>query len=113
MSTTEAANATQQPETHAPLALPPPPAGEEPTTKLEVGSQMKFDALGPLVVNSDGTLSRIANWPNMTPLERERTLRVLVARNQIRLADQKAKLAAQEGEDPAETTDGKEQAPSQ
>ncbi|KAI9509897.1 hypothetical protein F5148DRAFT_977556 [Russula earlei] len=42
----------------------------------------KYDALGPLVVNSDGTLSRITNWPEMTPTERERTFRVLVARNQ-------------------------------
>ncbi|EKM53624.1 uncharacterized protein PHACADRAFT_260076 [Phanerochaete carnosa HHB-10118-sp] len=99
MSSTGTADAAQQPKTHEPLSLPPPPAGEEPTPKLEVGSQMKFDALGPLVVNSDGTLSRIANWPNMTSLERERTIRVLTARNQIRLADQKAKLAAQEGQD--------------
>ena len=27
------------------------------------------------------TLSRIANWENMAPIEKERTLRVLVARN--------------------------------
>ena len=28
------------------------------------------------------TLSRVTNWPNMTAAERERTFRVLVARNQ-------------------------------
>ena len=77
-------------------------------------ASVKYDALGPLVVNSDGvsdiypysgprprplnkmieslhtldlshttvqTLSRITNWPNMTPAEKERTFRVLVARN--------------------------------
>jgi len=49
---------------------------------------VKYDALGPLVVNRDGTLSRITNWSEMTPAERERTFRVLVARNQIRLVSQ-------------------------
>ncbi|KAI0790118.1 hypothetical protein BC629DRAFT_1593259 [Irpex lacteus] len=79
-----------------PLALPPPP--DSPTSsssnhKLDVsgtGEPIKFDELGPLVVNSDGTLSRIANWQSMTEPERERTMRVLVARNKIRLANQEA-----------------------
>lgn len=59
--------------------------------KLDVSqsaASVKYDALGPLVVNNDGTLSRITNWPEMTPAERERTLRVLVARNKIRLMSQ-------------------------
>jgi hypothetical protein len=70
---------------------------------------VKLDDLGPMVVNSDGvcllvpffydcqrtlrvimisnwnmihqTLSRIANWESMTGPERERTMRVLNARN--------------------------------
>ncbi|KAI0246332.1 hypothetical protein BJV78DRAFT_1135380, partial [Lactifluus subvellereus] len=71
--------------------LPAPPSTND-AVKHDVGSQsvasVKYDALGPLVVNSDGTLSRITNWPNMTPAERERTFRVLVARNQIRLTNQ-------------------------
>jgi len=59
--------------------------------KLDVSqsaASVKYDALGPMVVNSDGTLSRITNWPEMTPAERERTFRILVARNQIRLVNQ-------------------------
>ena len=82
--------------------------------KLDMSSgeaSFKFDALGPLVVNKDGvrvepicpealkllkacrrsaypqTLSRIHNWPAMTPSERERTLRVLGKRNQLRMDD--------------------------
>ncbi|PCH42867.1 hypothetical protein WOLCODRAFT_53569, partial [Wolfiporia cocos MD-104 SS10] len=53
------------------------------TAKLDVRSEkaVQLDALGPMVVNSDGTLSRIANWQNMTDAERERIMRVLVARN--------------------------------
>ncbi|KNZ77319.1 hypothetical protein J132_05747 [Termitomyces sp. J132] len=36
-----------------------------------------------MVINTDGTLSRIANWVNMTPEEQARTLRVLSARNKF------------------------------
>ncbi|KAJ3545749.1 hypothetical protein NMY22_g2315 [Coprinellus aureogranulatus] len=76
-------------------------------TKLDVGEQsnIKLDALGPMVVNSDGVsvslnfptcqgvrrTDRFNEWAtdlvpdrelaNMTELERERTLRVLGARN--------------------------------
>ncbi|KAF8509971.1 hypothetical protein JB92DRAFT_2942886 [Gautieria morchelliformis] len=45
-----------------------------------------------MVVNSDGTLSRIANWKGMSPHEQERTMRVLGARNKIRLANEEKKL---------------------
>ncbi|KAJ3559672.1 hypothetical protein NM688_g200 [Phlebia brevispora] len=78
--------------TPLPLPAPPPPQEQVPPLNVDGETKMKFDALGPLVVNSDGTLSRIANWPNMTEIERERTLRVLTARNKIRIADQEAKL---------------------
>ncbi|GLB44584.1 putative DNA-dependent RNA polymerase catalyzes the transcription of DNA into RNA using the four ribonucleoside triphosphates as substrates [Lyophyllum shimeji] len=43
-----------------------------------------------MVVNSDGTLSRIANWEKMTDAEKATTLRVVAARNQKRLAELKA-----------------------
>ncbi|EPQ55651.1 hypothetical protein GLOTRDRAFT_40931 [Gloeophyllum trabeum ATCC 11539] len=84
MSTQPEGTVSNTPNTPSgPLALPAPSQDDE-TTKLDVHTmqRMKFDALGPMVVNSDGTLSRIANWPNMTPMERERTMRVLGARNQ-------------------------------
>ncbi|CAA7262651.1 unnamed protein product [Cyclocybe aegerita] len=58
------------------------------------GQSIKLDELGPMVVNSDGTLSRIANWVSMTDLERERTLRVLSARNKIRLSNEDKKQGA-------------------
>jgi len=45
-----------------------------------------------MVVNSDGTLSRIANWGEMSDIEQERTLRVLATRNKIRLANEERKL---------------------
>ncbi|EIW56305.1 uncharacterized protein TRAVEDRAFT_49139 [Trametes versicolor FP-101664 SS1] len=71
------------------LALPPPSEGAEKTT-VTANQAFKFDHLGPVIVNRDGTLSRIANWESMTPIEKERTLRILVARNQVRLAEQES-----------------------
>ncbi|THV02349.1 hypothetical protein K435DRAFT_653545 [Dendrothele bispora CBS 962.96] len=67
-----------------PLGLPAPSEADAGTRELKVDSEgIKLDALGPMVVNSDGTLSRIANWANMADAEKQRTLRVLGARNQL------------------------------
>ncbi|KAF4586172.1 hypothetical protein EYR38_010446 [Pleurotus pulmonarius] len=82
VSASEAQNQTTR------LALPPPNSPSA-TTQVAVGSTaVKLDELGPMVVNSDGTLSRIANWGSMTEAEKERTLRVLLARNKVRLANE-------------------------
>ncbi|KAF4159394.1 hypothetical protein CNMCM6936_001504 [Aspergillus lentulus] len=75
------------------LALPEAPSADSQATQLDVsggGSTVKLDALGPLVVNQDGTLSRIANWEQMTEIERRNTLRVLGKRNKLRLDTLKA-----------------------
>ncbi|OAQ73074.1 hypothetical protein VFPPC_00878 [Pochonia chlamydosporia 170] len=73
-------------------ALPAP--GESATT-LDVsggGTTIKLDHLGPLVVNVDGTMSRITNWSQMADIEKENTLRILGRRNKQRLeAVKKAK----------------------
>jgi len=73
-------------ETHQPLPLPEPPKDTE-VTQLDVstGQGLKLDHLGPMVVNRDGTLSRIANWDQMSEIERRNTLRILGKRNQLRL----------------------------
>ncbi|KAK0662925.1 hypothetical protein QBC41DRAFT_350310 [Cercophora samala] len=73
-------------------ALPAPgtETAEDPsqktTTVVVNGAPISLDALGPMVVNRDGTLARIANWQEMSSFERENTLRVLGKRNQLRLA---------------------------
>ncbi|CAE6445515.1 unnamed protein product [Rhizoctonia solani] len=76
------------PKSQAPLALPAPDessVNDPSLTTLEVGGKsISFDKLGPMVVNSDGTLSRIANWQEMTPAEQKNTIRVLSKRNQLR-----------------------------
>jgi hypothetical protein len=73
------------------LPLPEPSAGST-AMKLDVssGQGVKLDHLGPMVVNRDGTLSRVANWEQMSEVERQNTLRILGKRNQMRIATLKA-----------------------
>mmetsp|Transcript_19596 Transcript_19596/g.27185 ORF Transcript_19596/g.27185 Transcript_19596/m.27185 type:complete len:108 (+) Transcript_19596:128-451(+) len=60
------------------LALPAPSdAKRSETNTLKLGENVKFDKLGPVVINSDGTISRIANWDKMTETEKETTYRVV------------------------------------
>ncbi|GAA5946821.1 hypothetical protein JCM3765_002031 [Sporobolomyces pararoseus] len=89
-----AETSTTKSPTSTRLALPAPPAAGDDTTKIDVNgaSVSLFDKMGPTIVNSDGTLSRIVGWPEMTPDERKRTLRVLGKRNQIRLEAKKEEL---------------------
>ena len=76
-----------QQQQHSPqLALPS--TGSD-SIKLDMSggsSTVKLDHLGPLVVNENGTLSRISNWDQMADIEKKNTLRVLWKRNQLRLA---------------------------
>ena len=67
-----------------PLALP---ASDGAAPRVAVGGEaVAMEELGPIVINTDGTTSRITNWPEMTPAEQEKTRRVIVARNAKRLA---------------------------
>jgi hypothetical protein len=86
-------------------ALPPiPPPGEQGsgdaiTLDISSGrSTVKLDHLGPLVINQDGTASRIANWAEMAEIERQNTLRVLGKRNQLRIAKLKEEMGLDEKE---------------
>lgn len=67
--------------------LPAPGESSTPTT-LDVsgdGTTVKLDHLGPLVVNVDGTMSRIGNWSEMAEIERQNTVRIIGRRNKQRL----------------------------
>lgn len=53
-----------------------PAAGDESLPSLRVGSEpIKLDHLGPIVINPDGTTSRIANWDQLSKQEQEVALR--------------------------------------
>ncbi|GAB1313597.1 hypothetical protein MFIFM68171_03807 [Madurella fahalii] len=82
----------------APDSVPSSGSGDDNETRIVQvnGNPIALDKLGPMVVGRDGTISRIANWPEMTDLERENTLRVLGKRNQLRLANLRAGRPADE-----------------
>ncbi|KAI1800694.1 hypothetical protein F4811DRAFT_556554 [Daldinia bambusicola] len=95
-TTTQAHNENEQQQQQAsesktPLPLPEPDQTGD-ATQLPVGGEgVKLDHLGPLVVNEDGTMSRIANWAEMAEIERNNTLRILGKRNKMRLDALRAK----------------------
>lgn len=91
-----------QPESTAnkaqPLPLPEPPKDGNIIDLNVNGEGVKLDHLGPLVVNQDGTMSRISNWPEMSEIERENTLRILGKRNQLRLGKLREDAGASVGD---------------
>ncbi|KAM0596956.1 hypothetical protein ACHAPN_003816 [Verticillium nonalfalfae] len=92
----------------APLALPSTESTSDTSdgsTNLTLGGTVSMDALGPVVVNVNGTLSRINNWAEMNEIEKENTLRVLGKRNRQR---REALLAAQSAEEEAGKDSGKD-----
>ncbi|KAI6249566.1 hypothetical protein HI914_01499 [Erysiphe necator] len=59
------------------------------TTKMDMSggsASVMLDHLGPIVVGTDGSLSRIANYEKMSELEKKNTLRIISKRNKERLA---------------------------
>ncbi|KAG0315547.1 hypothetical protein BGZ99_007409 [Dissophora globulifera] len=71
------------------LTLPAPGdvSSQQPAQQLEVnGTDLKLDILGPVVVNEDGTISRIDNWSEMADIEKANVRRILLKRNAQRLA---------------------------
>ncbi|ORY24866.1 hypothetical protein BCR39DRAFT_545596 [Naematelia encephala] len=98
------------PSQSQPLAIEAPSAvipeqkqeQQEEVHSLDVGdgTVVKLDKLGPMIVNSDGTLSRIQNWQELHPIEQERTVRLLVKkRNLVRLQKLEAEDKGVDGQD--------------
>ncbi|KAF9996505.1 hypothetical protein BGZ65_007909 [Modicella reniformis] len=80
----------QEQEQHKPMmALPAPgdvSSSSSDNAQLEVnGRDLKLDYLGPIVVNENGTMSRIDNWHEMAEIERANVRRILLKRNAQRL----------------------------
>ena len=74
---------------HPALGLPITSGGGD-ATRIGEGTTISLDHLGPIVVNQDGTLSRVTNWDKMTEIEKRNTLRVLGKRNRLRMEKLKA-----------------------
>ena len=55
--------------------------------QVEVGGgPVTLDSLGPVVVNTDGSISRINNWSSMSEIEKQATKRIIGKRNEERRA---------------------------
>jgi len=50
----------------------------------EIVEPLKLDHLGPVILNADGTMARIANWQSMTAAEQESAKRLIGRRNDRR-----------------------------
>jgi hypothetical protein len=70
------------------LALPAPEdVNSLITLDVSTGQAVTLDHMGPVVVNTDGTLSRITNWARMTKEEQDVTKRRIAKRNVERLKE--------------------------
>ena len=68
------------------LALPAPEdASTSVTLDVSTGESVTLDHMGPVVVNTDGTLSRITNWHRMSDEEQSVAKRKIAKRNVERL----------------------------
>mmetsp|Transcript_25430 Transcript_25430/g.41005 ORF Transcript_25430/g.41005 Transcript_25430/m.41005 type:complete len:104 (-) Transcript_25430:2337-2648(-) len=82
-----------QPEEDVPLLAPVEEEAGLPQVPL--GGSIKFEELGPIILNSDGTTRRIENWQQLSQREREWTLKKIAQRNKERadaLAQEKQEL---------------------
>lgn len=48
------------------------------------GIGARLDRLGPVILNLDGSMSRITNWDNMSPNEQATAMRLVAKRNEER-----------------------------
>lgn len=109
-------NSNQPPSSPAPppksepLALPSTSDSrdDDGATAINNGTTVSMDALGPVVVNTDGTMSRINNWAEMSEIEKRNTLRIIGKRNRERRAALLAKEKS-ETEGAAQAGDAKGQ----
>lgn len=65
-----------------PLLPESDPTKDIPTIKL--GETIKFEEMGPVIINLDGSTRRIDNWDEMTEKEREVAWRRISKRNEER-----------------------------
>jgi hypothetical protein len=65
---------------------------------LQFGETLRFEEMGPIIINADGTTRRINNWDQMTEKEKEATWRRISQRNEQRRKLLLQKQQEEEGE---------------
>lgn len=108
-----AAEAFSSPDMAGELPQLPPPDPNSNLPTIRLGETIRFEEMGPIILNTDGTTRRIENWDSLTEKEKEVTWRRISKRNeerrQILLQQQEEIMRQQEQqqkqEGPAETND--------
>jgi len=59
---------------------------------------IQFTDLGVIIINSDGTMSKIENWQDLSKPEQVKALRVISKRNERRKAELKQKQETEAGD---------------
>lgn len=68
------------------VLLLPPPIEEDPSEKtMKLGEKISMEHLGPIIINTDGSLRRIDNWDKLSKEEQDRSFRLIAARNKKRI----------------------------
>lgn len=62
----------------------PPPDPESDLPTIQLGETISFEQFGPIILNTDGSTRRIANWDNLCEHEKEVTWRRIAKRNEER-----------------------------
>ena len=63
----------------------PAATGDDPNIpSIKLGETIRFEEWGPIILNTDGTTRRIANWDNLTEQEKKVTWRRISKRNEER-----------------------------
>eukprot|EP00970_Alexandrium_tamarense_P013026 scaffold3212_cov154-Alexandrium_tamarense.AAC.3 len=68
------------------LLLPASNTADPSIPTIKLGETIKFEDMGPVIINSDGTTRRIDNWDNMSKHEQEVAWRRISKRNNERRA---------------------------
>ena len=84
-----------------------PSSSDKSIPTIKLGETIRFEEWGPIILNTDGTTRRIANWESLTENEKKVTWRRISKRNEER---RKVLLEQQKREEEgAETKDSNQQ----
>jgi predicted Fe-S protein YdhL (DUF1289 family) len=87
-STTTSQEQVQQqpddPNPHIPRLPPGDPENSKGLPSIKLGETIRFEEMGPIIINTDGTTRRIANWDQLSPQEQKATWRRISKRNEER-----------------------------
>lgn len=64
--------------------LPASDPNDKDIPSIKLGETIKFDEMGPIIINLDGTTRRIDNWRELSEREKEVTWRRISKRNEER-----------------------------